>query len=176
MTTQPGSKRKRKVMKEFALAVNDELDDQEREDRILSRIRERENDIIALVDKGNARAAAEAAIRAEVEVEIDRGVPVEFKIGTRVLKAYKPNETQLIFLLASLGRGQSKTSRMASIVNVMLESLDGDDKDWFEERLLTSDQSMRIHPKTIEGVFEYLTSAWFREDVSSDGAPVSIGG
>jgi hypothetical protein len=159
-------------MKEFALAVEDEIIEQEREDKIAALLKEREADITALVEKGVSRVAAEVSIRAEIEVEVDRGKPVEFKIGTRVLKAYKPNETQLIFLLASLGRGQSKTSRMASIVNVMLESLDGDDKDWFEERLLTSVAQDRIHPKTIEGVFEYLTSAWFREDVSEDGAAV----
>ena len=141
-------------MKEFALAVNDEIEENEREDKIA-----------ALVAQGKTRE--------EAEVEVDRGVPVEFKIGDRVLKAYKPNETQLIFLLASLGRGQSKTSRMASIVNVMLESLDGDDKDWFEERLLSSSPTMRIAPKTIEGVFEYLTAEWFRSDVSGDGEAVS---
>jgi hypothetical protein len=140
-------------MKEFILAVEDEAADQEREDAIE-----------ALVAQGKTRE--------EAEVEVDRGTPIEFKIGERVLKAYKPNETQLIFLLASLGRGQSKESRMASIVNVMLESLDEDDKDWFEERLLTSDPTKRIPPRLIESVFEYLTSEWFREGVSGDGAPV----
>lgn len=140
-------------MKEFALAVSDEIEEQEREDKIA-----------ALVEQGKTRE--------EAETEVDRGRPVEFKIGERTLKAYKPNETQLIFLLATMSRGQSKTTRMAGVVNVMLESLDGDDKDWFEERLLSSDPKMRIHPKTIEGVFEYLTTAWFREDASSDSEAV----
>jgi hypothetical protein len=141
-------------MKEFILAVEDEAADQEREDAI-------------------AALVAEGKTREQAEVLVDRGAPTEFKIGDRVLRAYKPNETQLIFLLASLGRGQSKESRMASIVNVMLESLDGDDKDWFEERLLTADAKRRIHPKTIEAVFEYLTSEWFREAVPADGTAVS---
>lgn len=140
-------------MKEFILAVEDEVADQERE-----------NAIEALVAQGKTREQA--------EIEVDRGTPTEFKIGDRVLKAYKPNETQLIFLLASLGRGQSKESRMASIVNVMLESLDEDDKDWFEERLLTSDPRRRIRPSVIESVFEYLTSEWFREAVPGSGAAV----
>lgn len=141
-------------MKEFALAVTDELDEQEREAKI-----------DALVASGKTRG--------EAEVEVDRGEPIEFKIGERVLKAYKPDETQLIFLLASLGRGQSKESRMASIVNVMLESLAGDDKDWFEERLLTSDRSKKVPPALLEQVFEYLTSEWFRPAVPGDGTAVS---
>lgn len=142
-------------MKEFILAVEDEAEEQEREDAIA-----------ALMAKDDSLT------REQAEVLVDRGTPTEFKIGDRVLKAYKPNETQLIFLLASLGRGQSKESRMASIVNVMLESLDGDDKDWFEERLLTSDPKRRIPPKVIESVFEYLTGEWFREAVPENGAAV----
>lgn len=142
-------------MKEFTLAVEDEAEEQEREDAIA-----------ALMAKDDSLT------REQAEVLVDRGTPTEFKIGDRVLKAYKPNETQLIFLLASLGRGQSKESRMASIVNVMLESLDGDDKDWFEERLLTSDPKRRIPPKIIESVFEYLTGEWFREAVPENGTAV----
>lgn len=140
-------------MKEFMLAVTDEVEEQEREEQI-------------------AALMAQGKTREEAETELDRGTPVEFKIGERTLKAYKPNETQLIFLLASLGRGQSKESRMASIVNVMLESLDGDDKDWFEERLLTSDRHKRIKPELVEQVFEYLTSEWFRSAVPADGTAV----
>ena len=143
-------------MKEFILAVEDEAADQEREDAIA-----------ALMAKN------EDMTREQAETRVDRGAPTEFKIGDRVLRAYKPNETQLIFLLASLGRGQSKESRMASIVNVMLESLDEDDKDWFEERLLTSDPKKRIPPRVIESVFEYLTGEWFREAVPEDGTALS---
>lgn len=142
-------------MKEFILAVEDEAAEQEREDAIA-----------ALMAKDDSLT------REQAEVQVDRGTPTEFKIGDKVLRAYKPNETQLIFLLASLGRGQSKESRMASIVNVMLESLDEDDKDWFEERLLTSDEKRRIKPKVIESVFEYLTSEWFREAVPGSGTAV----
>lgn len=142
-------------MKEFILAVEDEAAEQEREDGIA-----------ALMAKD------ESLTREQAEVQYDRGAPTPFKIGDRVLNAYKPNETQLIFLLASLGRGQSKESRMASIVNVMLESLAEDDKDWFEERLLTSDPKKRIPPKLIESVFEYLTGEWFREAVPGDGTAV----
>lgn len=140
-------------MKEFALAVLDEIEDSTREERIN-----------ALVAEGKTRE--------EAEVEVDRGRPVVFRIGDRTLKAYKPDETQLIFLMATMSRGQSKTTRMAGVINVMLESLDGDDKDWFEERLLTSDRSQKIGTKTLEAVFEHLTTEWFREESSSDGEAV----
>lgn len=143
-------------MKEFILAVEDETAEQEREDKIAALMAKDEN-----------------LTREQAEVLVDRGTPTEFKIGNRVLKAYKPNETQLIFLLASLGRGQTKESRIASIINVMMESLDADDKDWFEERLLTSDPTKRLAPSLIENVFEYLTSEWFREAVPADGTAVS---
>lgn len=140
-------------MKEFALAVIDEVEDSTREERI-------------------AALVAEGKTQREAEIEVDRGRAVEFKIGDRVLKAYKPDEAQLIFLMATMARGQSKTNRMAGVINVMMESLDEDDKDWFEERLLTSDRKRKIAPQTIEAVFEYLTEQWFREESASDGEAV----
>lgn len=127
-------------MKEFITAVEDVVLEDEREAQIA-----------ALMEKGKTRA--------EAEVEVDEDPYVEFKIDDRVMRAYRPNEGQLIFLLASLGRGQSKESRMASIVNIMMESLREEDKDYFESRLLS--RSHPIAPKTIEAVFEHLTEEWF---------------
>lgn len=140
-------------MKEFISAIEDDAAEQEREDRIA-----------ALMAQGKSRE--------EATEEVDKGPYVEFSLDGRVMKAYRPNEGQLTFLLASLGRGQAKEGRFASIINVMLESLDPDDKDYMEGRLLSKDKDKKIHPKTIEGIFEYLTSEWFRPALSGGSETV----
>lgn len=86
---------------------------------------------------------------------------VEFKLDNRVLRAYPPTEGQLAFMLASLGRGQTSDQRFASIINIMLESLRDEDKDYLESRLLTRDPAKRMKIKQVEEIFEYLTSEWF---------------
>ncbi len=86
---------------------------------------------------------------------------IEFKLDGRVLRAYQPNEGQLAFLLASLGRGQQSEDRFASIINVMMESLRDNDKDYLEGRLLSRDPKKRLKVQQIEEIFEYLVSEWF---------------
>ena len=86
---------------------------------------------------------------------------VRFKIDGRVLRAYFPTDGQLAFMMAALGRGQSNESRFAAIINIMMESLGSEDKDYFEGRLLTRDASKRLKIREVEGIFEYLTSEWF---------------
>ncbi len=129
-------------MKEFKTAVEDIIAEDEREEKIL-----------ALVAEGKTREVAEK--------EVDEGVPVEFKLDDRVMKAYPPTDGQLAFMLASLGRGQTKDQRFAAILNIMFESLDEDDKDHLESRLLTRDPKKKVSMKQIEGIFEHLTSEWF---------------
>lgn len=85
----------------------------------------------------------------------------EFSIDGRVLRAYPPTEGQLTFMLASMGRGQTTDQRFAAIINIMMESLRDEDKDYLESRLLTRDPKRRLHVKTIENIFEYLMEEWF---------------
>lgn len=143
-------------MKEFKSAVEDVLAEDEREAKIA-----------ALIEGGKSREEAEA--------EVDEESYVEFDLDGRTMKAYRPNETQLAFMLASLGRGQSKQQRFGAILNIMFESLDEDDKDYLEGRMLTRDPRQRVPMKTIEGIFEFLMEEWFRVGVSGDGAPVRTG-
>lgn len=131
-------------MKEFTSAIEDIEEDEAREARILKRMEE-----------GATREEAEKA---------EDPVPVEFSIDGRKLHAYPPLDGQLAFMMASLGRGQTNDGRFAAIVNVMLETLRGDDKDWLESRLLSGDPKKAIPLKVIEGVFEYLTEEWFRDE------------
>jgi hypothetical protein len=94
----------------------------------------------------------------------------------RTMRAYMPHEGQLVFLLTSMGRGQSKEQRLAGILNIMFESLREDDKDYLEGRLLVRDPKKRVPMKQIEAIFEHLVEEWFRPDVSGDSAPVPTDG
>lgn len=89
--------------------------------------------------------------------------PIEFKVDGRVLTAYRPTSGQLTFMLAALGRGQSNDQRFASIINIFMASLRGEDRDYLEERLLERDPSKRIRPNRLEEIFEYLIGEWFAD-------------
>jgi hypothetical protein len=86
---------------------------------------------------------------------------VEFKVDDRVLRAYPPNDGQLAFMLAALGRGQSQDQRFAAIINIMMSALRGEDQDYLEGRLLSRDPKVRLPITQIEAIFEYLTEEWF---------------
>ena len=92
---------------------------------------------------------------------------VEFKLDGRVMKAYTPTDGQLAFMLAATGRGQSSEQRLAGIINIMLSTLEGDDKDYFEARLLTRDPKDRLGMEQINEIFEYLTEEWFARPTKS---------
>lgn len=99
-------------------------------------------------------------VESENEAENEAEKPLEFKLDGRVMHAYKPNEGQLTFMLAAMGRGQSREDRFASIVNIMMASLRDEDQDYFESRLLTRGED-RLKMPVIQSVFEYLIGEWF---------------
>lgn len=130
-------------MKEFVTALEDLVSEDEYEEKVTT-----------LVEAGKTREEAEA------EVDSQEGI-VTFKIDGRTMKAFPPHEGQLMFILAAMGRGQSKESRFASIVNIMMEALRADDQDYFESRLLTRDRRHRLPVQQVESIFEYLVGEWF---------------
>lgn len=97
----------------------------------------------------------------------------EFSVDGRTLRAYQPTEGQLTFMLAAMGRGQTTDQRFGAIINIMMEALRNDDKDYLESRLLARDPKQRLAVKTIENIFEYLMEEWFARPTqpSSDSAP-----
>lgn len=99
--------------------------------------------------------------------------PIEFKVDGRVLRAYKPTEGQLVFMMASLGRGQSAEGRFAAMINIMLESLEAEDKDYLEGRLLDRNPKTRLQPSMIEQIFEYLSEEWFGRPTQSPSGSAS---
>lgn len=129
-------------MKEFTTAVEEVVSEDDREEKVL-----------ALVEAGKTREEAEA--------EVPEGFVV-FKIDGREMHAFPPTDGQLAFMLAALGRGQTADSRFAAIINIMLESLRDEDKDYLESRLLTRDPKKRLGMKQVEAIFEHLTEEWFR--------------
>lgn len=135
-------------MKEFITAVEDVAAQDEREAKIT-----------ALVEGGKTREEAEA------QVESEEGV-VTFKLDGRTLKAYPPNDGQLAFMLAALGRGQSQDSRFAAIINIMLSAMRDEDQDYLEGRLLTRGKD-RLPIQQIEAIFEHLTEEWFARPTQS---------
>lgn len=110
----------------------------------------------------------------EVERDINEEEDViEFTLDGRKMRAYPPDEGQLTFLMASLGRGQTDQSRVASVTNIMLSCFDEDDKDYLEGRLLTRRKKDKLPLKKLEEIFEYLIGEWFDHPTqpSSDSAP-----
>ena len=97
----------------------------------------------------------------------------EFMLDGRVMRAYQPTPGQLTFMLAALGRGQTTDQRFAAIINIMMEALRDEDRDYMESRLLTRDPKRRLKVKKIEEIFEYLIEEWFARPTQqpSDSAP-----
>lgn len=141
-------------MKKFTSAVEDVVAEDEREAKIA-----------AIVATGKSRE--------EAEREVDEVKIIEFELDGRTMRAYPPNDGQLVFLMATMGRGQTKDSRFASIVNLMLESLREDDKDYMEHRLLSSDPKVRLPIKKVEEIFEYLAGEWFADPTQSQSDSAS---
>lgn len=106
-------------------------------------------------------SAVEEVLAEDAAIE-DKDI-IKFKVDGRELHAHPLSEGQLVFMMAAMGRGQTNDSRFASIINVMLSSLRGNDRDWLESRLLSDDPKERIPVKTIEAIFEHLTEQWFSE-------------
>lgn len=169
-------------MKEFITAVEDIVAEDEREEALAARedkINEliaasaiaRETFIQAEMEAGKTKKSASAKApkvltRAQAEEQVPEvdveDPPIEFLLDGRVMHAYPPTEGQLAFMMAGLGRGQTDDGRAGTMVNVMLASLRGDDKDHFESRLLLPKRDpKRLTMKTIEVVFEYIMEEWF---------------
>lgn len=163
-------------MKEFKSAIEDVLAEDARDEAIEKYINDHNDRLASLLAEGKSQSEAEAIVRKEAENEIDGQEYVEFSLDGRIIKAFKPNESQLAFMLASLGRGQTKEGRFAAILNIMFESLEEDDKDYLEGRMLSGHPSRRVPMKTVEGIFEYLMEEWFRTTVSGHSKAVRSAG
>lgn len=103
----------------------------------------------------------------EEVIEGDSEQFVEFSLDGRTLRSYTPHEGQLSFMLAALGRGQSSDSKFASIINLVMSTLRGEDADYLEGRLLERDPRKRLSLDMLESIFEYLVQEWFARPTQS---------
>lgn len=133
-------------MKEFTAAVEEVQFDDEREQKILGLMTEVDG------QPAMTREEAEEATEPFIEFKMDDG---------RVMHAYHPEDGQLAFLMASMGRGQSNDQRFAAIINLMLACLRDDDRDYLENRLLQRGKG-RLRVKQVEEVFAFLSEEWFQ--------------
>lgn len=101
-----------------------------------------------------------------------RGTPITYDLDGRVMKAYKPHEGQLTFMMAGLGRGQTDDQRYATIVNIIMAAHTGADSDHLQSRLIENDPKKRLRLPQLEQIFEYLIEEWFADPTrgSSDSA------
>lgn len=136
-------------MKEFVTAVEEVLTEDENEARIKT-----------LMDEGKTREEAQAEIEGFVPFKLVEKDDSGKVVRERELHAFQPTEGQLIFMLASLGRGQTQDQRFASIINIMLSSLRDEDAEYLESRLLTRGRN-RLPAERIEEIFEWLIEEWF---------------
>lgn len=95
---------------------------------------------------------------------------VEFSLDGRTMRSYTPNEGQLTFMMAAMGRGQTSDQRFAAIVNIMISSFRDEDAEYFESRLLTRDPKTRLPIKQVNEIFEYLAGEWFGRPTQSPSA------
>lgn len=92
---------------------------------------------------------------------------VKFTVDGREMWAYPPTQGQLVFMMAAMGRGQTQDTRLSGMVNIMMECLREDDKDYLESRLLTQDPKRRLPVSMVENIFEHLVEEWFGRPTQS---------
>ena len=106
-------------------------------------------------------------------------VPIPFMLDGREYKSYPPNEGQLAFMVAGLGRGHTDGDRFGTIVTLIANTLEPEDKDFLEKRMVSRDPKQCLNMKTMEGIFQYLTEEWFarptQKPSGSAGSPPSDG-
>lgn len=95
--------------------------------------------------------AAEASKR-----DKEGGIP--FKFDQRMFKCYKPDETQMAFLMASVGRGASDTDRIAGVINFFCKVMDEESASYFEQRLLDSEDGFGI--ADVDAIMRWMVKAW----------------
>lgn len=101
-----------------------------------------------------------------IEYKLDtKGDPVvdekgnEIIVSEHLFTAEEPNEGQLTFLLASMGRGMTGSQRVAAVVNFLDAVLDDESADYLNSRLLSRNDP--FPPEGIEKIFGHFAAKWF---------------
>lgn len=100
-----------------------------------------------------------------------------FDVGDRTLVAYKPDEAQFSMLMASVGRGQSDSDRIAGFINFMVAIMDDKSAAYLEKRLLNRRDPFGV--EHMEEIMSNLVKLWSgnptKEPSGSTPSPTNIG-
>jgi hypothetical protein len=96
------------------------------------------------------------AIKAAEESEEES--TLEFAVDGVMCKAYRPNDGQLAYLMASTGRHQSDQEQVAGIINFFVAVLDDDSHTYLVNRLL--DRKDQFGLEQVQKVMEWMVSEW----------------
>ena len=103
---------------------------------------------------------------AEGGSEGDKTLPL--KMDGRVLKFNPPTPGQLVLLTSSMGAGNTGARKMGTMLSIIVNALDEDDRDYIEGRLLAGGKD-GLQPDAVKWMVEKVTAHWFRDgDSTSD--------
>lgn len=100
-----------------------------------------------------------------------------FLVGDKEMVAYKPDEAQFAMLMASVGRGQSDSDRIAGFINFMVAIMDDKSAAYLEKRLLNRRDPFGVDH--MEQIMSNLTARWTgnpTKEPSGSTASPSTGG
>ncbi len=90
------------------------------------------------------------------------------KMDGRVLTFNPPTTGQLVLLTTSMGAGNTGARKMGTMLNIIVNALDEDDRDYIEGRLLAGGKD-GLHPDAVKWLVGKVTAHWFRDgDSTSD--------
>lgn len=107
------------------------------------------------------------AVAEEIEAgEEDKGIT--FKIDDREMVAYRPQDGQVAFLMARIGRHSNSQEKLAGIIDFFVEVLGKSDKDYIVNRLLSRDDPFGFTQVT--EIMEFLMEEWGGRPTKSSSA------
>lgn len=99
------------------------------------------------------------AVKAHSKNEDSIGAVVEFEIDGQTFSATGPNATQLAVYLAEVGGFSVETKdRVSAGINFFLDRFSGDDRRYFQRRLMDRNDSFDF--QDITDIIEWLTEEW----------------
>jgi len=98
----------------------------------------------------------ETAVKA-AEAEDDKP-DLEFDLDGVMCQAYYPGDGQLAYLMASTGKHQAASERVAGLVNFFVAVLDDDSHSLIVNRLLDREDTFGL--EEVQNIFEWMVEEW----------------
>jgi len=94
----------------------------------------------------------------EAEKKDDDEADLEFKVDGELVRAYKPSDGQLAFLMASTGRHSSPEEQIAGIINFFVATLDDESHTFIVNKLLNRRDPFGI--EQVQNIMEWMIEEW----------------